>query len=161
MVKGPFRKKYESFPYQNDRHKFEAWKEGRTGFALVDAGMKQLYSTGFMHNRVRMLVANFLCKLLLIDYRWGEQVFASELMDFDLSANNGNWQWAAGTGCDAAPYFRIFSPDSQQKKFDADFEYVKKYAPEYISGKAPSPIIDYKKARENSLSLSKAWLNSV
>ena len=115
--------------------------------------MRQLNQTGYMHNRVRMIASGFLCKHLLINWKWGESHFAEKLLDFDLSANNGNWQWAAGTGCDAAPYFRIFNPVTQQEKFDKNFEYVKRWIPEYGTSDYPDPIIDHKLARERALSV--------
>ncbi len=148
----PYRKKFEWFEWDNNPERFEHWCQGTTGFPLVDAGMRQLRETGFMHNRVRMLTASFLSKNLLIDYRWGEQWFAQNLLDFDLASNNGNWQWAAGTGCDAAPYFRIFSPSLQLKKFDPDLKYLKKWLPSFFEGKYGAPIIDYKASREIALS---------
>jgi deoxyribodipyrimidine photo-lyase len=121
--------------------------------------MRELNETGFMHNRVRMVVASFLTKHLLIDWRWGEAYFASKLNDFDLSANNGGWQWAAGSGCDAAPYFRIFNPYEQTKKFDPKYEYIKNWVPEYLSSKYPKPIVDHKLARERCLATYKKALN--
>nr|MCU0346556.1 DNA photolyase family protein [Saprospiraceae bacterium] len=130
VVGQPFRAAYADIPWRNDEREFKAWCEGRTGYPLVDAGMRELNTTGYMHNRVRMVVASFLTKHLLIDWRWGEAYFAKKLLDFDLASNNGGWQWAAGCGTDAAPYFRIFNPDSQQEKFDKDLKYVKKWVPE-------------------------------
>jgi deoxyribodipyrimidine photo-lyase len=126
---------------------------------MVDAGMRELNSTGFMHNRVRMVVASFLCKHLLIDWRWGESYFAQKLNDFDFSANNGGWQWASSSGCDAAPYFRIFSPESQTLKFDKKLEYIKKWVPEYLSPSYTKPIVDHKIARERALKVYKETLN--
>ena len=133
------------------RRDFEAWKGGRTGYPLVDAGMRELAATGFMHNRVRMVVASFLCKHLLIDWRIGERYFAEQLLDFELASNNGNWQWAAGTGCDAAPYFRIFNPELQQKRFDPQMQYVRRWLPEYGTDRYPHPIVDHKAARARAL----------
>jgi deoxyribodipyrimidine photo-lyase len=133
------------------RRDFEAWKGGRTGYPLVDAGMRELAVTGFMHNRVRMVVASFLCKHLLIDWRIGERYFAEQLLDFELASNNGNWQWAAGTGCDAAPYFRIFNPELQQKRFDPQMQYVRRWLPEYGTDRYPPPIVDHKAARARAL----------
>ncbi|MCF8359698.1 MAG: DNA photolyase family protein [Prolixibacteraceae bacterium] len=130
VFKGAFREKYDGIPWENDRDKFENWCRGQTGFPIVDAGMRELTTTGFMHNRVRMIVASFLVKDLHIDWRWGERFFANYLIDYDPAVNNGNWQWAASTGCDAQPYFRIFNPWSQQKKLDQDCIYVKKWVPE-------------------------------
>lgn len=127
---------------------------------MVDAGMRQLNGTGFMHNRVRMITAGFLCKHLLIDWRWGESYFAQKLLDYELSSNNGNWQWAAGTGCDAAPYFRIFNPLSQQKKFDKDYLYVRKWIPEFDSFEYPDPIVEHKFARERALTTYKIGIET-
>lgn len=126
----PYHEKYKNLPWQNDKHMFDAWCQGKTGFPIVDAGMRQLNKTGFMHNRVRMIVASFLTKDLHIDWLWGEKYFAQKLVDYDPAVNNGNWQWAASTGCDAQPYFRIFNPWLQQKKFDPECAYVKKWLPE-------------------------------
>jgi deoxyribodipyrimidine photo-lyase len=148
-----FNPKYRHIEWINEEEDFEKWKKGKTGYPLVDAGMRELNKTGYMHNRVRMITAGFLCKHLLIDWRWGEKYFASKLLDYDLSANNGNWQWAAGTGCDAAPYFRIFNPVSQQEKFDKNMEYIKKWIPEFGTPGYPEPIIDHKFGRERALSV--------
>ena len=148
---GSFRKAYDAIPWRDDEEQFNAWCEGRTGYPLVDAGMRELRETGFMHNRVRMVVASFLTKHLLIDWRWGEAWFARWLMDLELSSNNGNWQWAAGCGCDAAPYFRVFNPALQMKRFDPRMEYVQRWAPEYLLGKAPAPIVEHKQARQRAL----------
>jgi deoxyribodipyrimidine photo-lyase len=126
---------------------------------MVDAGMRQLNKTGYMHNRVRMVTAGFLCKHLLIDWRLGEAYFAKKLLDYELSANNGNWQWAAGTGCDAAPYFRIFNPLEQFKKFDKNQDYVKKWVPEFGTDSYPEPIIEHKFARERALEAYKKGIN--
>lgn len=147
----PFREKYEGIEWRNNKKEFKLWCEGRTGFPLVDAGMRELNATGHMHNRVRMVVASFLIKDLLIDWRWGEKYFASKLLDFELASNNGNWQWAAGTGCDAAPYFRIFNPETQLKKFDSDFKYVKKWVPEYGTQEYCSEIVDHKEAYHRAI----------
>ncbi|PIE97590.1 MAG: deoxyribodipyrimidine photolyase [Treponema sp.] len=146
-----FKKKYDAIQWRNNREEFEKWKNGKTGYLLVDAGMRELNKTGYMHNRVRMVVASFLCKHLLIDWRWGEKYFAEKLLDFDLCANNGNWQWAAGTGCDAAPYFRVFNPSMQLKKFDSNFEYIKRWVPEFNTPSYPAPIVEHKVARERCL----------
>ncbi|ATH08704.1 deoxyribodipyrimidine photolyase [Halobacteriovorax marinus] len=151
VVNAPFREKYESIEWRNNKEEFKLWCEGRTGFPLVDAGMRELNQTGHMHNRVRMLVASFLVKDLLIDWRWGEKYFAKKLLDFDLASNNGNWQWAAGTGCDAAPYFRIFNPTTQIKKFDPDLIYVKKWVPEYGSDNYTEEIVDHKEAYHRAI----------
>lgn len=137
--------------WRNSENDFSKWTQGMTGYHLVDAGMRELNATGYMHNRVRMLVASFLCKHLLIYWHQGERYFAKKLLDYDLSANVGNWQWAAGSGCDAAPYFRIFNPMTQQEKFDPDFEYIKKWIPEYRTAKYPDPIIDHAEARGRCL----------
>lgn len=149
----PFREKYLNFPWRADEDAFQRWCQGKTGYPLVDAGMRELNATGFMHNRVRMLTANFLTRLLLIDWRWGEAYFAKKLLDFELASNVGNWQWNAGCGADAAPYFRIFNPDLQIKKFDPNLEYVKKWLPEFGTADYPEPMIDYKTARERALTL--------
>ncbi len=154
-----FREKFRKIQWNNDPDLTEAWMQGRTGYALVDAGMRELNQTGFMHNRVRMLTASFLVKHLLTDWKIGERYFAEKLMDFDLAANTGNWQWAAGTGCDAAPYFRIFSPERQQKRFDPDLKYIQKWAPEYVkNGKITQPflpVVNHEKAREKTLAAYK------
>ena len=155
-----FRAKYDKIEWRNNEAEFKAWCEGNTGFPIIDAGMRELNNTGFMHNRVRMIVASFLVKDLLIDWRWGEAYFAQKLLDFDLSANNGGWQWAAGSGCDAAPYFRIFNPDSQQKKFDPDFTYIQKWVPEYLDEtKYPEVIVDRKISRARALKTYKEAVN--
>lgn len=143
-----FKKKYENIAWRNNEKEFKAWCEGKTGYPIVDAGMRQLNETGFMHNRVRMITASFLTKHLLIDWRWGEAYFAEKLLDYDLAANNGNWQWAAGCGCDAAPYFRIFNPYEQTKKFDKDHQYIRKWLPEDYH---EEPIVEHTKARERAL----------
>jgi deoxyribodipyrimidine photo-lyase len=146
-----FEPRYDFIRWRNDEDEFERWKLGLTGYALVDAGMRQLNAIGYMHNRVRMVTASFLSKHLLIDWRWGEAWFARKLFDYQLSSNSGGWQWSAGTGADAAPYFRIFNPIQQQKKFDPDFEYIKKWVPEYSTPDYPPPIVDHKMARERCL----------
>lgn len=151
VVQSSFKPQFEHIKWRNNEDEFELWCQGKTGYPIVDAGMRQLNQTGFMHNRVRMVVASFLCKHLLIDWRWGEAYFASKLNDYDLSANNGNWQWAAGSGCDAAPYFRIFNPRLQVKRFDKDFDYIKKWLPEFESTDYINPIVDHKEARERAL----------
>ena len=161
VVDGSFKKQYDKIVWENDEEKFNKWCKGQTGFPIVDAGMRELNATGFMHNRVRMIVSSFLVKDLLIDWRWGEAYFAQKLNDFDLSANNGGWQWAAGCGCDAAPYFRVFNPTEQQKKFDPKFEYIKKWIPEFGTSKYPLPIVDHAKARLTVISLYKKVLSEI
>ena len=146
-----FKPLYNRILWRNNEGEFEMWCQGKTGFPIVDAGMRELNTTGFMHNRVRMIVSSFLVKDLLIDYRWGEAYFASKLNDFDLSANNGGWQWAAGCGCDAAPYFRIFNPTEQQKRFDPDFEYIRKWVPEFETDEYPDKMVDHAFARKRTL----------
>ena len=153
-----FRSKYESIEWRNEPSEFEAWCSGTTGYPIVDAGMRELNATGYMHNRVRMITASFLSKHLLIDWRWGEAYFARKLLDFDLASNNGGWQWAAGCGTDAAPYFRIFNPYTQQEKFDRQFQYIKKWVPAYQSDTYPSPIVEHKFARERCLRVYKEGL---
>lgn len=150
-----FRPKYDRIEWRNNEAEFEKWKNGQTGYPLVDAGMRELNTTGYMHNRVRMLVASFLCKHLLIDWRWGETYFAEKLLDYDLSANVGNWQWGAGSGVDAAPYFRIFNPTTQIEKFDKQHEYIKKWVPELQELSYPTPLVDHKMARERCLKVYK------
>ncbi len=151
VVDTSFKPKYDFIQWRNDEKEFERWCNGETGYPMVDAGMRELNETGFMHNRVRMVAASFLTKHLLIDWRWGEAYFAEKLLDYELASNNGNWQWAAGTGCDAAPYFRIFNPESQQKKFDTKREYIRKWIPEIGTVKYPQPIVEHKFARERAL----------
>ncbi len=146
-----FRPKYDRIDWRNNEEEFEKWKNGLTGYALVDAGMRELNSTGYMHNRVRMLVASFLCKHLLIDWRWGEAYFAEKLLDYDMSANVGNWQWAAGSGVDAAPYFRIFNPMTQVDKFDKQKEYINAWVPDLQELTYPQKMVDHKMARERCL----------
>lgn len=148
-----FNRNYRNIEWLNNLEDFEKWKAGMTGYPIVDAGMRELNETGYMHNRIRMITAGFLTKHLLIDWRWGERYFAAKLLDYDLAANNGNWQWAAGTGCDAAPYFRIFNPITQQEKFDKNLEYIKMWLPEFGTPSYPEPIIDHKKARERALNV--------
>jgi deoxyribodipyrimidine photo-lyase len=155
-----FRPAYDRINWINNEEQFEAWCKGETGYPLVDAGMRELNVTGFMHNRVRMVVASFLSKDLLIDWRWGERYFARKLLDYEMASNVGGWQWAAGSGTDAAPYFRVFNPDSQLKKFDPKLEYVKKWVPEYADfSKYPKPIVDHAFARDRCLKAFKAALN--
>ena len=150
-----FRSKYDRIKWRNNEDEFEKWKKGETGYLLVDAGMRELNATGHMHNRVRMLVASFLCKHLLIDWRWGEAYFAEKLLDYEQSSNVGNWQWAAGSGVDAAPYFRIFNPMTQVDKFDKDKLYIKKWVPEFDTDKYPDKMVDHKEARERCLRVYK------
>ncbi|MCF6132213.1 cryptochrome/photolyase family protein [Flavobacterium wongokense] len=150
-VNSSFRPKYDNIVWSNNEDLFRKWCEGKTGYPFVDAGMRELNATGHMHNRVRMIVASFLCKHLLIDWRWGETYFATKLLDYEQSSNVGNWQWAAGSGVDAAPYFRIFNPMEQIKKFDKELSYVKKWIPEFGTPSYPEPIVDHKEAREKCL----------
>jgi deoxyribodipyrimidine photo-lyase len=159
VATGPFKKAYDFIEWRNDPEEFEAWKEGRTGYPIVDAGMRELAVTGYMHNRVRMVVASFLSKHLLIDWRWGEAWFARKLLDFDLASNNGGWQWAAGCGTDAAPYFRVFNPAAQQEKFDPELAYVRRWVSEYGTAAYPAPIVDHKIARERCLEVYKRALD--
>lgn len=146
-----FRPQYEKVQWLDSKKDFERWTHGETGYPLVDAGMRELNATGFMHNRVRMVTASFLTKHLLQHWLQGERYFAKELLDYDLAANNGNWQWAAGTGCDAAPYFRVFNPETQMEKFDPDLKYVKQWVPEFGSSKYPAPMVEHKFARDRAL----------
>lgn len=155
VVKGCFKKKYENIEWRNDEKEFKLWCEGKTGYPIVDAGMRQLNETGFMHNRVRMITASFLTKHLLVDWRWGEAYFAEKLLDYELSSNNGNWQWAAGCGCDAAPYFRVFSPDAQTQKFDKDSKYINQWLPRNYD---IQPMVEHKSARERALATYKKGL---
>lgn len=150
-----FRPKYDAIAWDNNEELFKKWCEGKTGYPFVDAGMRELNATGHMHNRVRMIVASFLCKHLLIDWRWGETYFATKLLDYEQASNVGNWQWAAGSGVDAAPYFRIFNPTEQIKKFDKDLKYIKKWIPELETSLYPKPIVDHKEARERCLRVYK------
>ncbi len=158
VVGHPFRKKYDYIEWRNDEADFKKWCDGQTGYPIVDAGMRELNATGFMHNRVRMITASFLTKHLLIDWRWGEAYFAEKLLDFDLASNSGGWQWAAGCGTDAAPYFRIFNPTSQQKKFDKNYKYIEKWVPEFGTPRYAQPMVDHKMARERCLETYKAGL---
>jgi deoxyribodipyrimidine photo-lyase len=155
-----FRADYDKIKWRDNEKEFELWCQGKTGYPLVDAGMHQLNETGFMHNRIRMVTASFLTKHLLIDWRWGEAYFAAKLLDYDLSANNGGWQWVAGSGTDAAPYFRIFNPEAQAAKFDPKGEYIKKWVPELNSMNYPAPMVDHKFARERCLKAYKEALNN-
>lgn len=151
VVSQSFKPEYDKITWRNNEAEFKAWYEGKTGYPIVDAGMRELNSTGFMHNRVRMIVASFLTKHLLVDWRWGEAYFASKLLDYDLASNNGGWQWAAGSGADAAPYFRIFNPSIQTKKFDPQLKYIRKWVPEFDTPVYPHPIVDHQLARERCL----------
>ncbi len=146
-----FKPDYEMIEWRNNEAEFARWCEGNTGYPIVDAGMRELNQTGFMHNRVRMIVASFLTKHLLIDWRWGEAYFAQKLLDFDLAANNGGWQWASGSGCDAAPYFRVFNPYLQTDKFDKDRKYIRQWVPEYQEFSYPQPIVVHEVARKRVL----------
>ena len=160
VVQHCFKKKYDAIQWRNDEREFALWCKGETGYPLVDAGMRQLNETGWMHNRVRMVVASFLCKHLLIDWRWGEAYFAEKLLDYELSSNNGNWQWAAGCGCDAAPYFRIFNPSEQIRKFDPELRYIKTwikdFRPDYLF-----PIVKHEYARKRALEVYKQSLGAT
>lgn len=154
-VNKSFKPKYDEIQWDNNETLFQQWCEGKTGYPFVDAGMRELNATGHMHNRVRMITASFLCKHLLIDWRWGEAYFAQKLLDYEQASNVGNWQWAAGSGVDAAPYFRIFNPTEQIKKFDKDLVYIKKWIPELNSLSYPQPVVDHKTAREKCLTVYK------
>jgi len=158
-VDNAFKKKYDRIEWRSNEDEFKKWQEGKTGYPLVDAGMRQLNETGYMHNRVRMVVASFLCKHLMIDWRWGEAYFAEKLLDYELSSNIGNWQWAAGTGVDAAPYFRIFNPTTQIEKFDKDYIYIKKWVAEYGTNGYSEKMVDHKEARERCLRVYKKALS--
>ena len=158
VVNQPFKAKYSNIKWRNNNDEYQMWCSGKTGYPIVDAGMNQLNSTGYMHNRVRMITASFLVKHLLIDWRLGERYFAEKLLDFDLSSNNGNWQWVAGTGCDSAPYFRVFNPETQQIKFDSKYEYVKKWIDDFDSSNYIKRIVEHKFARERCLQAYKSSL---
>jgi len=155
-----FKPVYDHIKWRNNEKEFGRWCRGQTGYPIVDAGMRELNATGFMHNRVRMIVASFLAKHLLIDWRWGEAYFAEKLLDYDLAANNGGWQWAAGSGCDAAPYFRVFNPYLQTEKFDPDLKYIRKWVPEWEGAGYPPPIVQHAEARKRALETYKQALNS-
>ncbi len=159
-VSKAFKPQYDRIQWRNNEAEFAAWREGNTGYPIVDAGMRELNTTGFMHNRVRMIVASFLTKHLLIDWRWGEAYFAQKLLDFELASNVGGWQWAASSGCDAAPYFRVFNPSLQTEKFDKSLLYVRKWVPEFQELTYTRPIVDHKFARERVLATYKAALGS-
>lgn len=158
VVNSSFKAEYDNIAWRNNEQEFELWCKGRTGYPLVDAGMRELNETGYMHNRVRMVVAGFLTKDLLIDWRWGEAYFAEKLLDYELAANNGNWQWAAGCGCDAAPYFRVFNPHLQMEKFDKELKYVRKWVPEYDTLQYAQPIVEHAAAKERCMNAYKAAL---
>ncbi|MCL6523323.1 MAG: DNA photolyase family protein [Thermoflavifilum sp.] len=151
VVAQSFKPEYDRIVWLNDKEAFQRWCTGHTGYPLVDAGMRQLNATGYMHNRLRMLAASYLTKDLLIDWRWGEAYFAEKLLDYDLAANNGGWQWSAGCGCDAAPYFRIFNPNTQAQKFDPEGAFIRKWVPEYGTPDYPRPIIPHEQARKRCL----------
>ncbi len=157
-IENSFKPKYDRIEWDNNEDHYEKWCIGKTGYPIVDAGMRELNQTGFMHNRVRMIVGSFLCKHLLIDWRWGEAYFAEKLLDYEQSSNIGNWQWVAGCGVDASPYFRIFNPYEQVKKFDKDLTYIKKWVAEFNNSDYPDPIIDHKFARERCLKVYKKAL---
>ncbi len=150
-----FKGKYDRIKWRNEPAEFEKWKTGKTGYPLVDAGMRELNESGFMHNRVRMLVGSFLCKHLLIDWRWGEAYFAEKLLDYEMSSNIGNWQWIAGAGADAAPYFRIFNPATQSSDYDKEHRYIKKWVREFGTSQYPEMMVDHKVARERALRVYK------
>jgi len=154
-----FKEKYERIKWRTNMNDFKLWCDGKTGYPIVDAGMNELNKTGFMHNRLRMIVGSFLCKHLLIDWRLGEKYFADKLFDYEQASNVGNWQWVAGCGVDAAPYFRIFNPESQQIKFDKQKEYIKKWIPEFDESNYIEKIVDHKFARERCLKTYKEALN--
>ncbi|MBL6447993.1 deoxyribodipyrimidine photo-lyase [Fulvivirga sp. 29W222] len=155
-----FQTKYNKLNWRNNEKEFEAWCNGQTGYPIVDAGMRELNTTGHMHNRVRMIVASFLTKHLLIDWRWGEAYFAKKLLDYELASNNGGWQWAAGTGVDAAPYFRVFNPELQTKRFDPELKYIRQWVPEFQELNYPRPIVEHKQARERAIQTYKEALDS-
>lgn len=159
IVTHSFKPEYDNIKWRNNEKEFKAWCAGNTGYPIVDAGMRELNETGFMHNRVRMITASFLTKHLLIDWRWGEAYFGKKLLDYDLAANNGGWQWSAGTGCDAAPYFRVFNPYLQTKKFDPELTYIRKWVPEFEELTYPQPIVEHEFARKRCLEAYKKALN--
>jgi deoxyribodipyrimidine photo-lyase len=152
-----FKSAYDGIEWRNDEADFKRWCEGKTGYPMVDAGMRQLNETGYMHNRVRMVVASFLCKHLLIEWQWGEAYFAEKLLDYEMAANVGNWQWAAGTGCDAAPYFRVFNPEIQQKKFDEKGIYIRQWIAEFDLGYS-QPMVEHAMARDRAIATYKAGI---
>jgi deoxyribodipyrimidine photo-lyase len=152
------KKEYDNIQWRNNEEEFDRWCRGETGYPIVDAGMRELNETGFMHNRVRMIVGSFLVKDLLIDWRWGEAYFARKLLDFELAANNGNWQWVAGCGCDAAPYFRVFNPDTQAQRFDPKGAYIRRWVPEFDSLGYAKPMVDHAVAKQRCILAYKAAL---
>jgi deoxyribodipyrimidine photo-lyase len=160
VAQNAFRPAYNGIKWRNHEDEFYAWCKGQTGYPIVDAGMRELSATGFMHNRVRMITASFLTKHLLIDWRWGEAWFAARLLDFDLASNNGGWQWAAGSGCDAAPYFRVFNPSIQGAKFDPEMRYIRKWVPEVDSDRYPKPMVEHTFARNRALQVYKVALGA-
>lgn len=160
VVHRSYKPAYDNILWRNNENEFEKWKVGQTGYPMVDAGMRELLETGFMHNRVRMITASFLTKHLLIDWRWGEAWFAQKLLDFELASNNGGWQWAAGSGCDAAPYFRVFNPTIQMDKFDGKLNYVHRWIPEFGTSAYAKPIVEHKYARIRALETYKRALKS-
>ncbi len=159
VVTASFKPRYDRIQWNNNPDLFDRWCQGKTGYPLVDAGMRQLNQTGYMHNRVRMVTASFLCKHLLIDWRWGEAYFAQKLLDFELASNNGNWQWAAGSGCDAAPYFRIFNPYLQAKRFDPENDYIQKWVPEIKDKNYPNPVVNHETATRLTIEQYRKALN--
>lgn len=161
VVTHNFKPKYDAVCWKNNEEEFLKWCEGKTGYPMVDAGMRELNTTGYMHNRVRMITAGFLCKHLLIDWRWGEAYFAQKLLDYELASNNGNWQWAAGTGCDAAPYFRIFNPSEQLKKFDKNLIYIKKWINDFDELTYPKPMVEHKTARLRAIETYKKAIHQI
>ena len=161
VVNKAFKPQYDQIPWRQNLEDFQRWCDGKTGYPIVDAGMRQLNATGFMHNRVRMITASFLTKHLLIDWRWGEAYFARKLLDFDLASNNGGWQWAAGTGTDAQPYFRVFNPQSQTEKFDPQLLYIKKWVPEYGTDRYPKPMVEHRFARQRAIDTYKEALGKA
>lgn len=160
VVDQAFKPAYDQIEWRRSEEDFKKWCEGKTGYPIVDAGMRELNATGYMHNRVRMIVASFLTKHLLIDWRWGEAYFAKKLLDFELSSNNGGWQWAAGTGTDAQPYFRVFNPESQTEKFDKELKYIRKWVPEFGTQDYPKPMVDHKFARQRAIDTYQAALQT-
>ena len=154
-----FKPAYDRIAWRNKPEEFQKWCDGTTGYPIVDAGMRELNNTGFMHNRVRMITASFLTKHLLIDWRWGEAYFAQKLLDFDMAPNNGGWQWAAGSGCDAAPYFRVFNPELQTAKFDHEFKYIRKWVPEVDTNAYPNLMVNHAMARDRALRTYKEGLD--